>query len=265
MALEERCGVGRSPFLEDVGRGSADEVYRVNDARYGIFACAEDGELDGKDAVVETAILVGENEGIPCGEDVGGAEGVHEGSGEIFRFKALLDGEELGVDFLVVLPDVVGEAELVDGVESWKKRGGEILVLRGCRPVVGIGKQGEDDLEGVVAELFQRQEKSLYALLGCRGDILVTDDAETVGREDEVELRNGMEHRLRCSDDAAVMQERCVVGVCADASHRFGGNERVGKPLLRLHEVEADLVEKELFAGYLFEGVGDIAFEGVII
>ena len=52
MALEERCGVGRPPFLEDVGRGCADEVYRVDDARYGIFACAEDGELDGEDALV---------------------------------------------------------------------------------------------------------------------------------------------------------------------------------------------------------------------
>ena len=140
--------------------------------------------------------MVGESEGIPCGEDVGGAEGVHEWSGEIFRFKALLDGEELGVNLLVVLPDVVGEAELVDGGEVGKKRGCEILVLRGCRPVVGGGQQGEDDLEGVVAEFFEGKEKSLYALLGCRGDILITDDTEAVGREDEVELRNGMEHCL---------------------------------------------------------------------
>ena len=61
------------------------------------------------------------------------------------------------------------------------------------------------------------------------------------------------------------MQERCVVGVRADASHRFGGNESVGKPLFRLHEVVAYLVEKERLASYLFEGVGDVLFEGVII
>ena len=106
----------------------------------------------------------------------------------------MLDGEELGVNLLVVLPDMVGEAELVDGVEVGEHGGSEILVLRGCRPVVGIGKQGEDDLEGVVAEFFERKEESLDALLGSRGDILITDDAEAVGREDEVELRNGMEH-----------------------------------------------------------------------
>lgn len=79
MALEERCGVGRLPFLEDVGGLGADEVYRVYDARYGIFVSAEDGKLDGEDALVEAAVLVGKSERIPCGEDVGGAEGVHEG------------------------------------------------------------------------------------------------------------------------------------------------------------------------------------------
>ena len=72
VALEERCGVGSLPFLEDVGGGSADEVYRVDDARYGIFACAEDGELDGEDALIEATVTVGVGEGIPCGEDVGG-------------------------------------------------------------------------------------------------------------------------------------------------------------------------------------------------
>lgn len=35
-------------------------------------------------------------------------------------------------------------------------------------------------------------------------------------------------------DDTAVMQDRCAVGVRADATHRVGRNESVGKPLLRL-------------------------------
>ena len=48
------------------------EVYRVDDARDGIFVSAEDGELDGEDAVVEATVTVGVGEGIPCGEDVGG-------------------------------------------------------------------------------------------------------------------------------------------------------------------------------------------------
>ena len=48
------------------------EVYRVDDARDGIFVSAEDGELDGEDALVEATVTVGVGEGIPCGEDVGG-------------------------------------------------------------------------------------------------------------------------------------------------------------------------------------------------
>ena len=64
--------------MEDVAGLCADEVYRVYDAWDGIFASAEDGELDGEDAVEKAAVLVGVSEGIPCREDVGGAEGVHE-------------------------------------------------------------------------------------------------------------------------------------------------------------------------------------------
>ena len=208
----------------------------------------------------KAAVLVGVSEGVPCRENVGGAEGVHEGLGEIFRFKALLDGEELGVNLLVVLPDVVGEAKVVDGVEVGEHRGCEILVLRGCCPMMCGGQHGEDDLQGVVAELFKRKEESLDALLGSRGDVLVGDDAEAVGREDEVELWNGMEHCFCSRDDTAVMQKRCAVRICADASHRFGGNESVGKPLLRLHELVADFVEQWRFASHLFERVGDILF-----
>ena len=77
VALEEFCGVGLFPFCKDIAFGRADEVYRVYDAWNGIFACAEDGKLDGEDAVEQAAVLVGVSEGIPCREDVGGAEGVH--------------------------------------------------------------------------------------------------------------------------------------------------------------------------------------------
>ena len=151
MVLEELGGVGSLPFTEYVGVGCVDEVYRVYDARYGIFASAEDGELDGENAVENAVVPVGKCDGVPCGEDVGGAEGVHEWSGEIFRFKALLDGEELGMNLLVVLPDVVGEAEVMDGVEAGEHGGCEILVLRRFRPVVGGGQHGEDDLQGIIA------------------------------------------------------------------------------------------------------------------
>lgn len=56
MALKERCGVGSFPFTEDIGGECADEVYRVDDARYGIFASAEDGELNGEDVLVEAYV-----------------------------------------------------------------------------------------------------------------------------------------------------------------------------------------------------------------
>ena len=72
VALEELGGVGLFPFGEDVALGRADAINDFDDARYGIFASAEDGELDGEDALVEATVTVGVGEGIPCGEDVGG-------------------------------------------------------------------------------------------------------------------------------------------------------------------------------------------------
>ena len=56
----------------------------------------------------------------------------------------------------------------------------------------------------------------------------------SVRRKYKVELWYGVQHCLCSRDDTAVMQERCVVRVCADATHRVGRNESVGKPLLRL-------------------------------
>ncbi len=56
----------------------------------------------------------------------------------------------------------------------------------------------------------------------------------SVRRKYEVELWYGVQHRLCSRDDTAVVQQRCVVRVCADATHRVGRNESVGKPLLRL-------------------------------
>ena len=98
------------PFCEDVTLGRADDVDGVDDAWYGIFADAEDGELDGGDALIHTLVLGGVEGHVPFVQDVGGAESVHERFGEILRFKALLNGEELGVDVLVAQPDMVGEA-----------------------------------------------------------------------------------------------------------------------------------------------------------
>ena len=56
MVFKEFGGVGSLPFTEDIGGGCADEVYRVDDARYGIFASAEDGELNGEDVLVEASV-----------------------------------------------------------------------------------------------------------------------------------------------------------------------------------------------------------------
>ena len=86
-------------------------------------------------------------------------------------FEALFDGEELGVEVLVTLPDVVGIAEAGHDVERGEHGGGEIVVLLGCRPVVGFGEHGEDDGESFVAELFEGCEEPFDALLGCRGDV----------------------------------------------------------------------------------------------
>lgn len=80
----------------------------------------------------------------------------------------------------------------------------------------------------------------------------------SVRRKYEVELWYGVQHCLCSRDDTAVMQERCAVRVCADATHRVGRNESVGKPLLSLQEVILYLVEKRKFTSYRFERVGNI-------
>ncbi len=100
--------------------------------------------------------------------------------------------------------------------------------------MVSIWKQGEDNGKRIVALLFERQKKPLDALLRCRYHILIADYTETVRRKDEVELWHSVQHRLCSRDDTAIMQERCAVRVCADATHRVGRNESVSKPLLRL-------------------------------
>ena len=72
MVFEEFGGFRCFPFVEDAAFGCANDVYRVHDAWHRVFPDAEDGELDGEDALVEATVTVGVGEGIPCGEDVGG-------------------------------------------------------------------------------------------------------------------------------------------------------------------------------------------------
>ena len=88
--------------------------------------------------------------------------------------------------------------------------------------MVSIWKQGEDNGKRIVALLFERQKKPLDALLRCRYYILIADDAESVRRKDKVELWHCVQHCLCSRDDTAVVQERCAVRVCADATHRVG-------------------------------------------
>ena len=131
MIFKELCGVGVFPFCEEVALGGADDVDGVGDARHGVLADAEDGELDGGDALVDAAVVGGVECVVPSGEDVGGAEDGHQLVAEEVGCEAILDGEELGVEVLVTLPYVVGVAELAHDVERGEHGGDKILVLLG--------------------------------------------------------------------------------------------------------------------------------------
>ena len=72
MVFKEFGGVRLLPLSEYVALGKTYTVHYVDDAWYRIFPDAEDGELDGEDALVEVTVTVGVGERIPCGEDVGG-------------------------------------------------------------------------------------------------------------------------------------------------------------------------------------------------
>lgn len=134
MIFKEFGGVVVLPFSEEVALGGADDVHGVGDARHGVSTDAEDGELDGEDAVVY-AFVLGTVEGVvPSGEDVGGAEGGHQFMAEEVGFEKLLDDEELGVEVLVTLPNVVKVAELANDVERGEHGGGEVVIkARACQ------------------------------------------------------------------------------------------------------------------------------------
>ena len=131
MIFKELCGVGVFPFCEEVALGGADDVDGVGDARHGVLADAEDGELDGGDALVDAAVVGGVKRHVPPVQDVGGAEDGHQLVAEEIGCEAILDGEELGVEVLVTLPDMVGVAEARHDVERGEHGGGKILVLLG--------------------------------------------------------------------------------------------------------------------------------------
>ena len=111
MLFKEHCGVRVFPFREEVAFGGTDDVHGVYDARHGVLTDAKDGELDGGDALVDALVLRAIEGVVPPREDVGGAESGHQFVAEEIGFKALLYCEELGVEVLVTLPNVVGEAE----------------------------------------------------------------------------------------------------------------------------------------------------------
>ena len=65
MVLKEFGGVRLFPFCEDVALGRADDVDGVDDAWYGELTDAEDGELDGGDALIHTLVLDGVESHFP--------------------------------------------------------------------------------------------------------------------------------------------------------------------------------------------------------
>lgn len=160
MIFKEFCGVGVFPFREEVALSGADDVHGVDDAGHGVLADAENGELDGGDALVDAAVVGGVGGGVPLREDVCGAEDGHQLVAEEVGCEALLYCEELGVDVLVTLPDVVGVAEARHDVERGEHGGGEVVILCGCRPVVSVGEHGER----VVTEFFQRGKEAFDTL-----------------------------------------------------------------------------------------------------
>ena len=92
MVFKEFGGVGLFPFGEEVAIGGADDVDGVGDARHGVLTDAEDGVLDGSDALVDAFVLRAVECVVPFGEDVGGAEDGHQFVAEEVGFEAILDG-----------------------------------------------------------------------------------------------------------------------------------------------------------------------------
>ena len=113
-----------------------------------------------------------------------------------------------------VLPDMFGVAEVLNGVKVGEHCGCEVIELFRVGPLVGCREHGEDDREGIVAELLKSCKKSVDTLLGSRDYVLVADDAEPVWGEDEVELRHGVKHGISSDSHATMMQERRRVVFC---------------------------------------------------
>lgn len=141
-------------------------------------------------------------------QDVALAQGIHKLATEELRFESALDNEELGMNLHEVLPDVFGVAEVLDGVKVGEHCGCEVFELLRVGPLVGSREHGEDDREGIIAQLFKSGKKSVDTLLGCRNYVLIVDYSEAVRGEDEVELRHGVKHGIGSDSHATMVQER---------------------------------------------------------
>jgi len=105
-------------------------VHYVDDAWYRIFTDAEDGELDGRDALIHPLVLSGIGSHIPFVESVGRAKHVHEFRTEKLRFEAVLNSEQLCMSVLVSQPGMVSKAQLVHDVECLEHRGSEVIEVQ---------------------------------------------------------------------------------------------------------------------------------------
>lgn len=113
-----------------------------------------------------------------------------------------------------VLPDVFGVAEVLDCVKVGEHCGCEVSELLRVGPLVGCREHGEDDREGIVAQLFKPCKQSVNTLLGGRNYVLIVDYSESVRGEDKVELRHGVKHGIGCDSHTAMVKQRRRVVFC---------------------------------------------------
>ena len=204
--------------------------------------------------------------GAALSDDVG-AEDFHLGMGEVGVGQNGFNLYETFAQLLVAVPDMVANGEAAAEVHEWEHRGGEILALGRFAPVGATGETKDEGFDGGVALRLERGNQGVDALTRSRNQVLVRDDAEAVGRENQVQGRDGGHIGMTGHELFEGITETLVrteaVG-CSNLVKDGFRNEGIYCPLLGSLEIWVKFFNQGRFALYGGEDVWDEQSELVV-
>lgn len=112
------------------------------------------------------------------------AEDCHLLLGEICLCEHVLYFNETGVKFLVLVPNMLPDGQLVADSRCREQCGRKELTLLSGSPFLMDGQKSEQLFDGLVARSLQRVHQTFYPLLRGRYDVGVGNNPESVWSQD---------------------------------------------------------------------------------